>query len=124
MSEKSLHRAVCDYLRYQYPGVLFNSDLSGSMKLSMHQAVQLKSLRNKRGYPDLMIYEPRGIYHGLFIELKKEGERLYKKNGQPASPHIEEQIGCLLELRMRNYKAEFAVGFEMAKEFIDNYLRG
>jgi len=122
MSEKTLHRAVCDYLRYQYPYVIFNTDLSGSMRLTMGQAVAIKALRSNRGFPDLVIYEPRYKYHGLFIELKKEGERLYTKNGRPTSPHIAEQIQCLERLRSRGYKAEFAVGFDQAKELIDNYL--
>ena len=131
MSEKTLHRAVCDYLRYHYPYVIFNTDLSGSMRLTMGQAVAIKAPRSNRGFPDLVIYEPRGIYHGLFIELKKEGERLYtkeytsgrvNKDSRPVSPHIAEQIQCLVALRERGYKAEFAVGFNQAKELIDNYL--
>ena len=123
MSEKSLHRQVCDYIRYQYKGVLFNSDLSGATKLTMGQAVAMKALRSNRGFPDLAIYEPRGRYHGLFIELKKEGTNLYKKSGAPATPHIGEQIECLLNLRPRGYMAEFAIGFEQAKQIIDDYLK-
>ena len=122
MSEKSLHRAVCDYLRYQYKGVLFNSDLSGATKLTMGQAVAMKALRSNRGFPDLMIYKPYGRYHGLFIELKKEGTNLYKKSGAPATPHIGEQVECLMDLRAHGYKAEFAIGFEQAKQIIDDYL--
>lgn len=122
MKEKTLHRGVCDYLRLQYPGTLFNSDLAGATKLTAGQAVQLKHLRNHRGYPDLVIYEPRNGYAGLFLELKREGERIYKKDGSPASDHISEQMDCLLELRDRGYKAEMAVGFEEAREIIDNYM--
>ena len=122
MSEKSLHRAVCDYLRYQYKGVLFNSDLSGATKLTMGQAVAMKALRSNRGFPDLMIYKPYGRYHGLFIELKKEGTKLYKKNSMPVTSHINEQENCLIELRAHGYKAEFAIGFEQAKQIIDDYL--
>lgn len=128
MSEKSLHRAVCDYIRLQYPKVIFNSDLSGATKLTMGQAVAMKSLRSNRGFPDLVIYEPRnngfnGIYYGLFIELKAEGTKLYNKLRLPATPHIGEQLDCLVELRIRGYKAEFAVGFSEAKFIIDEYLK-
>jgi hypothetical protein len=123
MSEKSLHRSVCDYIRYQYKNVLFNSDLAGSMKLTMGQAVALKSLRSNRGFPDLQIMEPKSGYNGLFIELKKDGTKLYKKNGSYATPHINEQVECLIELRSRGYKAELVVGFEEAKTVIDNYLK-
>ena len=128
-SEKELHKAVCNYIRLQYNGTLFNSDLAGSMKLTMGQAAQLKPLRSNRGFPDIAIYEPRqslknGSYHGLFIELKKEGERLYKKDGTPATDHIAEQLDCLLHLRKRGYAAAFAIGFMAAKQIIDSYMKG
>lgn len=123
MKEKTLHRGVCDYLRLQYPDTMFNSDMSGATKLTAGQAVQLKHLRNHRGYPDLVIYEPRNGYHGLFIELKRDGERIHKRDGSPATEHIAEQMDCIQELRIRGYKAEIAVGFEEAKNLIDEYLK-
>ena len=122
MSEKSLHRAVCDYIRYRYKNVLFNSDLAGATKLTMGQAVAMKSLRSTRGFPDLVIYRPSSWYHGLFIELKQDGTKLYTKDGRPATPHIAEQLECLVKLRTEGYKAEFACGFDQAKNLIDDYL--
>jgi hypothetical protein len=81
MSERTLHKAVCDYLRLNHPYALFNSDLSGATKLTLGQAVALKSLRSGRGFPDLVIYEPSctGKYSALFLELKQEGTKLYNK---------------------------------------------
>ena len=122
MSEKSLHKAVCQYIRLRYPGVLFNSDLAGATKLTIGQAVSMKHLRSDRGWPDIFIAEPRGEYHGLFIELKAEGTKLYKKNGDPATPHIEEQLYCLLQLKKRGYQTAFAIGFDNAKQIMDEYL--
>ena len=123
MSERTLHRAVCDYIRLQYPDVIFNTDLSGATKLTVWQAVALKSLRSGRGFPDIVIYEPRKDYHGLFIELKQEGTKLYNKNGEPATPHIAEQVDMMLRLDDNGYAAGFAVGFDEAKTIIDNYLK-
>jgi len=124
MTEKELHKAVCQYLRYQYPKVLFNSDMAGSMKLTIGQAVQIKSLRSNRGFPDIVIYEPRGKYHGLFIELKAEGTKLYKRdNMTPATPHILEQMEMQTQLQQRGYRCSFAIGFDDAKKIIDNYLK-
>jgi hypothetical protein len=100
MSEKTTHRAVCDYLRYAYPKVIFNSDLSGSMKLSIGQAVALKNLRSGRGFPDLIIMEPRNGYSGLFIELKKEGEQILTKSGKPCTDHLKEQFTMIDEKRL------------------------
>lgn len=64
------------------------------------------------------------IYAGLYLELKKEGTRLRKKNGDWATEHIAEQAKVLEKLRDRGYCAEFAVGFEAAKKIIDEYLGG
>ena len=123
MSEKTIHRAVCDYIRNQYPSVMFNSDMSGATKLTIGQAVALKNLRSNRGYPDIVIYEPRGGLHGLFIELKDEGVKLWNKSGQPATPHIAEQSECLFKLDKRGYAVAFAIGFDDAKRIIDEYLK-
>jgi hypothetical protein len=60
---------------------------------------------------------------GLFIELKKDGTRLKKKDGTWASPHIAEQAETLIKLRGEGYEATFAVGFDEAKATIDSYLR-
>ena len=65
---------------------------------------------------------PETIRFGLFLELKREGTRLKKKNGEWASDHVAEQAGVLEDLRKRGYKAEFACGFDEAKELIDDYL--
>lgn len=63
-------------------------------------------------------------YAGLMIELKKAGTRIYKKDGTlVANEHIREQFDLLEQLRRKGYAAEFACGFDEAKEIIDNYLR-
>ena len=122
MSEKILHRQVCDYIRAQYPKVMFNSDMSGATRLTIGQAVAMKRLRSNRGWPDLFLAEPRAIFHGLFIELKPEGTKLYKRDTTPATPHIAEQETCLFELENRGYAAAFGVGFDDTKFIIDTYL--
>lgn len=122
MTEKILHKQICQYLKLAYPSVMFNSDLSGSMRLTIGQAVQIKSLRSGRGYPDIVIYEPKGDYHGLFIELKKEGTNILNKSGQPSTPHITEQQECMIKLAERGYFCAFAVGWDSAKQTIDDYL--
>jgi hypothetical protein len=80
-------------------------------------------LGNLKGYPDIIIDEPRGQYHGLRIELKKTGERVKKRNGEWASEHIGEQAEILEKLRSKGYMAEFAVGFDKAKEIIETYMK-
>ena len=38
----------------------------------MNEAKRLKATGYKRGFPDVFVYEPRGAFHGLAIELKKD----------------------------------------------------
>lgn len=125
--EYILYRQVAYYLRMQYPKILYRFDYAG-LSHTKAQAGQMKAIQHGKGYPDLAILEAResiknGIYHGMFIELKPEGTKLYKLNGEPATPHIAEQLKCLVLLWERGYKAEFAVGFDEAKKIIDEYLK-
>lgn len=129
MSEAELQKQVAIYLKIQYPDVIFHSDFGSGVKLSYKQAVMQKIQNGgRRAWPDMFIAEPqphgRNWYHGLFIELKKEGTRLKKKNGEWASEHIAEQYDVLDRLRFRGYKAEFAVGWDEAINLIDDYLGG
>ena len=121
LKEENLHLAVCNYIRMQYPDVLFNSDMSG-VKLTMGQAIKAKRLRSCKGFPDLVIYEPRGEHKALFLELKREGEKIYNKNGGLKSDHLKEQDEVMQKLRNKGYACTFAIGFEQAKMYIDNYL--
>lgn len=122
MSEKSEHLAVCNYIRYQYPDVLFNTDLSG-VKMSIGQATQIKPLRSGKGYPDIMIFESREEKHGLFIELKRTGEKIFNKAGQLKTEHLEEQAEMIKKLNERGYYATFCVGANEAINVIDWYLK-
>jgi hypothetical protein len=136
-SEENLQIQVADYLRLQYPNILFHSDYGSGIKLTIGQAtIQKRQNGGRRAWLDMFIAHPVSkvvgqkspagysarIFHGLFIELKKEGTRLKKKDGSWASEHIAEQAETIEQLRKEGYKAEFAVGFEQAKQIIDEYL--
>ena len=121
MTEKDLHLAVCSYIKLQYPNVIFTTDLSG-LKLTIGQSVQVKKMRSSNGIPDILIFKPNKIYHGLFIELKKEGIKVYKKDGSFVSDHIKEQFEMRLKLNELNYFTNFAFGFDEAKKMIDWYM--
>lgn len=132
MNESELQVAVADYIIRAYPEVVFHSDFGSGAKLRPYQA-KIQKMQNggRRAWPDLFIAEPmpRCIdggwdyeWNGLFIELKKDGTRLKKKNGEWASEHIAEQAEVLGELRKRGYIATFAVGLDSAINIIDDYL--
>ena len=124
-AEEQIQLALVQYLRYQYPDVLFRSDAAG-FKLSVGQAKKMKELNGGiRAWPDIFIAEPRGDYYALFIELKREGTRIFKKDGAlVADEHIREQYDMLHDLRRKGYAAEFACGFDEAKKLIDDYMKG
>lgn len=135
MTELELQAQVADYIRLKYPSVIFHSDFGSGIKLTMGQAIRQKRLNGgRRSWPDMFIAEPAvfdklcgngDIYAGLFIELKKAGTRIYRKDGRLVSDaHIREQFDMLEQLRQRGYKAEFACGFDEAKKIIDKYLGG
>lgn len=130
MREHDLYTMIADYLRYQYPQVIYRFDLAADLKLTMGQASKHKRLQHYRGYPDLFIAEtmPCGrdaVYSGLYIEIKTEGTRIFKKDGKlVTNAHIREQFDMLEQLRRRGYAAEFGVGFENVKKIIDNYMKG
>lgn len=125
MKESDLQVMVADYLRLRYPNVLFHSDFGSGIKLTQGQAMKQKRQNGgRRGWPDMFIAEPKNGLHGLMIELKKSGTRLKKKDGTWASSHLEEQNEVLNKLQKKGYAAYFAVGFEEAKDIIDDYLGG
>ena len=80
MTESELQTKVADYIRLQYPKVLFHSDYGSGVKLTARQAaIQKRQNGGLKGWPDMFIAEPFKEWHGLFIELKKDGTRLKKK---------------------------------------------
>jgi hypothetical protein len=128
--EYQLSKAIATYLKYQYPGVLYHFDYAG-LGLSKAQSGKMKAIQGDRGYPDLFIIKVSyknpdthsGIYHGLFIELKADGEKIYKMDGKtPVSEHITEQIKMIERLNKEGYYASFAIGLDNTKKLIDWYL--
>ena len=144
MTELELQAQVADYIRLQYPTVIFHSDFGSGIKLTMGQAIKQKRLNGgRRAWPDMFIAEPMArkidlskdspfdkatklvMYAGLFIELKREGTRIFKQDGKlVADEHIREQFDMLADLRQRGYAAEFGIGFEATKKLIDDYMKG
>ena len=124
--ESTIHQMVVDYLKIQYPGVIFRTDFSAGVKMTMGQAIKHKALQEGRGYPDLFIAEPAQLagewYHGLYLELKRDGVRLMKKDGSWANEHFAEQYAYMKRLSERGYRCTFAVGFDDAKDQIDKYM--
>ena len=120
--ESKIHIAICDYLRLQYPSVIFTSE-AGGIYTTMNQARLIKRTRSCTGIPDLLIFEPRGEYCGLFLEIKANGTTIYKKNGEfVKNDHLNNQREVLQKLMNKGYSCFFVIGFDNAKHIIDNYM--
>lgn len=120
--EYELQKKVCEYLRTDHPDILFMSDTIASVKLNVRQAVRNKAIQ-KDGFktPDLIIFEPRGNLHGLFIELKVTSP--YTKAGYLKSDkHLEAQSKTMIDLCKKRYYACFATGYSESVKIIEDYL--
>ncbi len=136
--EEKIQIRLCEYVRVKYPHVIFECDLASGTKLTIGQAVKAKAMRSNRGMPDFRIFHKVSRYNGLFLELKKEGEKLtltrdskkmtkgdYKirKAGDWADIHIEEQFDVLCKLVAQDFSANFAIGLEDAIKRVDFYMK-
>lgn len=123
MTEKQVHKAICQYLDIQYPDVIYTSDPSG-IRTTIGIVMEMKAKRCKRyKIPDLLILHPNGQYYGLFLEIKKDLSQIVTKSGDLRNDkHTQEQNRTLLRLQELGYAAIFAAGFDHAKKAIDLYF--
>lgn len=121
--ERIIQRALTKYLN-EYPvPVDFYNDWSAGAFLTVGQNAARMSMTSRGGWVDIFIAEPRNGHHGLFIELKKEGERVYLKDGTLSkSAQIQKEGAFLARQREKGYKAVFGIGYAHAKNIIDTYL--
>ena len=123
-TEQDTHREICSYIKFKYPDVVFMSDGSG-LKLPLGLAKKYAALKSSRGIPDLFIAQPKGKYAGLFLEIKREGEVIFTKDGELyKNEHLYEQAKVLDALKHKGYASYFVVGVEMATDLIDQYMTG
>src|SRR5262245_7644173 len=54
-------------------GVLYCAS-AGGMRTNIQTGIKMKRAGYKKGHPHMIIYEPRGPYHAMAIELKFEGK--------------------------------------------------
>ena len=120
--EFRLQQAVCRWLSIQHPKVIYMSDTIANMKLTPQAQLRNKSIQ-KAGFhcPDLILFEPRGKWHGLFIELKIKSP--YKKDGSLLkNEHLQNQSDSMYLLRERGYYCVFGWEFDQITEIINQYL--
>jgi len=119
MSEHDEQMLVVDYLHRAYPDVLFWSTPNGAMlgggKIGAIRMNALKATGLLPGVSDLIIFEPRGGYSAMALELKDV------KGGSGASDN---QLHFIREWEKRGGYGVVANGFAEAREILDSYLQG
>ena len=115
-SEQTLQE---QYTFYLYGRAVLFCASAGGMRTNMRTAIRMKKAGYKKGHPDVVIYEPRGGWHGMTVELKV---KTYAG---------EDQKFWQGELLKRGYYAIIVPGkldFWEARKFLveetDKYLKG
>lgn len=81
---------------------------------AIRQAQKLKAEGRKVGVPDLMLPVACGVYHGLFIEMKRA-------DGTPSAVGPE-QAEWHQALILQGYRVYVCYGFEQARDAVLGYL--
>lgn len=123
-SEWKVHKDVVKYLKENYPGVLFISNLGGEYTHGdQMQAQKWRAMQESNGAPDIMIFSRQKGYTGLALELKKDGVKVFTNDGYLyKDDHLEEQYRWLCKLEQEGWLAFFVIGFSQAKRLIDKYF--
>lgn len=122
-SESSVHQQIVDYLKIQYPKVIFRTDFASGARMTIGQAVKHKKLQQSRAWPDLSIYHPTAKGSVLFLEIKKDFSEVFTKKGSLVSnEHIREQHEVLENLNNLGYYADWGLGFDNTKKKIDDWM--
>ncbi len=111
-SEHIEQAQLVNWLETNHPEILFFAIPNGaSLAGRGRQMNRLKAEGLLPGTADLEICEPRGRWHGCFVEMKTEKGKL--------SPN---QSWFLAEAEKRHYYTICAHGFEQARELVGEYL--
>ena len=118
MSEHTEQAAVVEYIQRKYPNALFWSTPNGAMMGGGRLgALRMNSLKREGllpGVSDLTIFEPRGKYSAMFLEMKRT-------KGGVASDN---QMWFLREVEKRGAFGVIAYGYDEAVNAVDMYLSG
>jgi hypothetical protein len=122
-TEYLLHLDCVEYIEMAWPDVWFYSDLNG-VRVTKGTAGKIKAIQMKdRKWLDIYFSEPRGPYHGLYIELKNGFDKVFKKDGTlKKSDHLEAQQHTIDEMLAKGYYACFSWCYEHFVKTVDEYL--
>ena len=108
--EHDIQVALVGLLESIEPTPLYSATVGG-VRLAIHTAKKMKEAGYSRGVPDMLVYEPRGMYAGLAIEVKTEKGRA-----------SDEQKEWIRQLNSKGWRAEICKGFEECADVICEYF--
>ena len=95
----------------RFPELRWLFHIPNGGKRSKREAAHFRAAGVKAGVSDLFLPWPKGIYHGLWIEMKA-------LDGRPSA----EQKGFIRDMQAAGYVAVFCYGAEQAERVISHYL--
>jgi len=119
--------ALIEWFRRQYPdpsNLIFANGNGGSRSAKTrvakngkkvrvsHEVARLKRAGMVNGIPDLFLAVPKGIYHGMFIEMKRNS----------MSARISPSQQYIQFILSRHYKVVTCLGFEEAAREVRAYM--
>lgn len=113
--EANEQKALFDWVafaRAQHPEIDLIYHIPNGGSRNKIEAANLKRQGVRPGVPDLCLPVARGVYHGLYIELKAGSNRPTKT-----------QIKWIQALKAQGYAVEVCYGWEHAAKTIIDYLK-
>lgn len=110
MTEADEQRQLIQYARSK-PWGQFLFHIPNESIGGMGWVIRNRQMGMRKGVPDLMLPIPMHGYHGLFIEMKKKGGRT-----------SQEQKQWLKALDTFGYKTAVCVGWEAARDVLEEYI--
>jgi hypothetical protein len=109
-SEYQIQAAFIRYLELMYPDMLYTISPAGFI-MSPGMARKMMNMGYRKGTPDVLIFEPRGSWHGFFIEFKT-----------PKGKTSESQFEFLESARARCYYTRICYSSTEAIQVLESYL--
>ena len=113
------HAHLVDWLRWQKPHACWHHTVNEGKRTPFERYLW-SIMGGKSSVSDFLFFDPRGGYVGLAVELKAEGEPIYRKDGKILADK-RDQEKFLKDLEIRGWKTTFASGFNEAKKIIEEY---
>tara|TARA_R100000750_G_scaffold57125_1_gene43940 strand:+ start:442 stop:858 length:417 start_codon:yes stop_codon:yes gene_type:complete len=119
--EDILQNTVVNYAEMQHQAVALPCNIEG--RKTPFQRYLFTVMGGRKGTLDLFFPYARHNFNGLFIELKTEGTKVFKKDGMVRKDKtLSAQWEKIQHHIKQGYKAEFAIGFDEAKDILDYYF--